>query len=117
MKREVIVGDKKVELVYNAATPFVVKQMFNYDIFKFFANSDSMDVWERIPKLEQLAYAMAMQAKMSTREAMEAGEGFLDWLDQFEFDEVTKDLIDATVDMWVNGNKSTSEAKNPQGPL
>lgn len=116
MKRIIDLGEKQVALEFNAATPFVVKRMFDFDIFRFFKDSDGMDVFERIPNLEKLTYAMAMQAEFPLREAMEKGDGFLEWASGFDFDEMTGKLVEAAVDMWLHGNKPSSEPKNGQGP-
>ena len=116
MKKEVNAGDKKVVLVFNAATPLIVKQMFNLDPFRFFKESEDMDVFERIPYLEKLAYTMAMQAEFPTKDVMEKEDGFIDWVAQFEFTELTSDILPVATEMWVMGNSTTSTPKNPDGP-
>lgn len=116
MRKEVKVGEKTVVLVFNAATPFVVKSMFNFDPFRFFKESSEMDVLDRIPSLEKIAYSMAMQAQFPTKESMEQRDGFLDWVAEFEFSELTEQILPVATEMWVLGNKTTSEPKNPEGP-
>ena len=116
MRKEVKVGDRIVALECNAATPFVVKRLFDFDVFRFFEGTKEMDGWDRVPQLEQLAYAMAMQAEKPLSEAMNCADGFYEWLAGFAFIDILEELLEPAVDLWTKGNTPSSKSKNPQGP-
>lgn len=116
MRKIIEVGDMKVELESNAATPYVIKRIFGFDILTFL-HDDTREQLEKVPEIEKMCYAMKLQAEMSTRDALNAtDDGFYDWLAQFNFYDMVEILLPATVSLWMESGKAKSEPKNPEGP-
>lgn len=106
----------KLELVCNAATPLVCKNLFGLDVLTFFENVDEKETAGKIETLEKVTYVMAMQAIKPLPEVLTMKEGFLEWLAGFDFDEMTEKIIPEAIALWVGSNKGTVELKNPEGP-
>lgn len=117
MRKEVVTKNGTVELVCNAATPYVVKKIFGVDILTALANIESEETGKKIEVLEQMAFTMAKQAKMSTREAMDINpDQIIDWLAAFDFDDMTDNIVSVALDLWMFSGKAQSQEKNPSDP-
>lgn len=81
MFKNVIIGEKEVELSANAATPFRFKQVFQKDLFSVFANEANAET-EGLETVSQLAYIMAKQAEKADMNKLNQEE-FLSWLEEF----------------------------------
>lgn len=81
MIRTIKIGDQNVEMLANAASPYLYSQIFHADFLKESMKAESdMDIhiWER------MGFVFAMRAKM-TREEMQklTMDDFLNWLEEF----------------------------------
>lgn len=108
MFKELQIGNKKVALLANGATPLRYKQIFNRDIIAEFSDAEGQT---SIDFIAPLAYVMAMQAADTIKTADE--EGFYSWLEEFEALDITmvaKDIID----VYTKNLRGTSTAKKKQ---
>ena len=116
MKIEIETTAGMLELTSNAATPFVAKKIFGVDMLNFLTTVKQEELGTNIERFEQIAFTMAMQSKMTTREAMNvSADALIDWLAMFDFDEMTDKIISKALDLWNMSSKSKSIPKNPAG--
>lgn len=110
MRRTITINGKDVELVANAASPYVYKQVFNED-FLLATTKDEPD-----PQLmEKMAYVMVKQAEISDiSQLMKLSiEGFYEWLagyDPMTF--VNGELVQELTDFYFRQAKGTATPKN-----
>lgn len=116
MKSIIETGAGQLTLSCNSATPLVCKHLFGLDVLKYFEESSKMPASEQIEILEKITYTMAIQAEMPLSEALNAKEGFLEWLSKYDFDDMTENIITKAMDLWVKNNQTSSVAKNTVGP-
>lgn len=116
MRKIVEVGAGQIELSCNAATPLACKSLFGIDVLRFFENVDGIDTSTRVETLEKITYVMAMQAKKPLPEVLNMGDGFMEWLAQYEFGEITQTIIPAAMALWVDSNTASVTGKNQVGP-
>ena len=80
MKKTIKIGSKDVEMVANAASPFIYRQIFKKDFFQE-TQKDAADVNIFV----EMGFVMALQAKKSTTELMKTPvDEFYTWLEQFD---------------------------------
>lgn len=117
MLKEISIGNHKVALLANGATPLYFKQTFNKDLIsKVYGSEDQIaEVNDCAP---ELAFIMAKQAEKLNDPAikMEAlnYEAFIEWLEGFE----ATNLIfaaDEIMNIYFNDGKPSAEAKKKQG--
>lgn len=89
MLSSINIGGKELQLIANAATPYLYKQTFNKDIMKIFASvtadSNLEEQAELTSVIPEIAYVMAKQAEgLKPSEFMKLKEDdFLEWLYDF----------------------------------
>ena len=113
MYRVIKIGEKDVEMVANAATPYRFKQIFRKDYFRYTVSEDR-DGAEDMDVMARMAYIMAMQAAKADMAKLNE-DTFLEWMEQFG----VMDVIGAVADIMdmINGNsaeKSTPKAEAAQ---
>lgn len=103
MYKLVTIGNQEVEMVANAATPFRYNQIFKEDFLKL-ASETKADA-SAAGTFIRLAYVMAMQAAKKDMAKLNE-DSFLNWLEQFE----TNDLFNALNEITevYAGNEKTS---------
>ena len=104
MFTKLIIGEKKVELSANAATPFRFKQVFHKDIFSVFGNEQKAEQ-EGFETIAELAYIMARQAEKADMSKLNE-EDFIAWLEEFgpmDFANTAEEILNAYM-----GNTVTS---------
>ena len=106
MKKVITIGEKDVELVANAASPYVYKQIFREDFLR--------KMQEKEPDLEtiqRICFVMVKQAELSTSDLLKlAIEDYLAWLEDFE----PMDILNAGEDIttaYFGQTKGTSVPK------
>ena len=115
MLKTVQIGEKEVNLLANAATPFRYKMVFGEDIMVALnqINNSKRDEGEVIDIASQLAFIMNKQAELD-REALKAltKDVYIEWLEEFE----SMDFVNTTseiFDLYLGTTKTTSKSKNP----
>lgn len=113
MLSSVNIGDKELQLIANAATPYLYKQTFKADLMKIFvgvsADEDNIEEQAEITSIiPQLAYIMSLQAEgLKPSDFMKLKEDdFLDWLSKYgamDFNYAAGEIINAYL-----GNQETS---------
>lgn len=114
MLKTVQIGEKEVNLLANAATPFRYKMVFGEDIMVALnqINNSRRDEGEVMDIAPQLAFIMSKQAELD-REALKAltKDEYIEWLEEFE----SMDFVNATneiFDLYLGTTKTTSKSKN-----
>lgn len=130
MKKTIRFGDKEVECVCNALTPFLYTEMFNKDFltnmtsFMKFQNKKASDytaedlafVSKRTNMFAEIAFVFAKQGEESDVSKLVnlSKTDFYSWLSgisdarAFSQGETLKDLID----LWLGNTETTTESKN-----
>lgn len=76
------IGGRDIELTATASTPIRMKQIFNIDLMKIFANAEATNGEEISSVMSQLAYLMNCQAlKMDMTKINE--NTFFEWCEDF----------------------------------
>lgn len=106
MRTIITIGDKDMELVANAASPYLYKQIFHEDFLREIQKPDpDVDI------IQKMGYVMNMQAALSTAEILKLNEAtYIEWLLQFE----PLDIINAGEDImktYYGQTKGTSVPK------
>lgn len=114
MRDIVKIGDVAVDMLANAATPYLFRRVFHLDILRFFAKSasDDMDDATATEMITRLGYVMARQADGVIDAAGE--DDMIDWLAQF----APNDISDALADVMALYNRqsvTTSTSKKKAG--
>lgn len=96
------IGDKDIEMVANAATPFRFKAVFHKDLIVIMTGGDTAEISEVIP---EIAFIMAKQAEKADMNKLNI-DTFLDWLEQF----APLDVYTASDGIWsvFNGTGETN---------
>lgn len=108
MRKDITIGQETVEVVANAATPFVYLKVFGEDLLNSMQKNP-----EDILRLERLTFVMKIQAEYPTSELMAGGvtqDDFFEWLEGFE----QMDMIDganAAVSVYLSSKKGKSVPK------
>lgn len=98
MYGKVTIGDKEVELLANAATPYRYQQIFHEDYFKKVTGKEEAEPADLFVKL---GFVMAMQALKKDMSKVSIAD-FYTWLEGFEPSGVFE-AVDAIADVY-NGN-------------
>ena len=101
MYGKVMIGDKEVEMVANAATPYRYKAIFGEDFLKKVKGQEEADPNDFFAKL---GYVMAMQAQKKDMAKLNT-ETFYKWLEGYEPNDVFS-ACDAISEIYA-GNAST----------
>ena len=108
MRKEITIGDENMEVVANAATPFIYLKIFREDLLNGMQKNP-----EDILRIEWLTFVMVKQAAHPTSELM-AGkvteDDFFEWLEQYE----QMDMIDGAneaVSVYLASKKGKSVPK------
>lgn len=80
MRGTIKIGTNDVEMLANAASPYLYNQLFHEDFLQILQNNPQANVFEK------MGYVMAMQASMSIEELFRGLkiEDFYKWLSGFE---------------------------------
>lgn len=117
MRKDLNLGGSTLTLVCNAATPWIAKRLFKCDFMTLMMEIEDRSPDEKIERLEQLVYTMAIQAKMSTTDALNAnGDGIIEWLANFDMDTMTSIILPEALRLWTNNIEASSKPKNPDAP-
>lgn len=110
MKTTIKIGSKEVEMVANAASPFVYRQIFKKD---FFAETQKPEVDVNV--FVEMGFVMSLQATKRAGELMKTSvDEFYEWLEQFD----QMDMINAMPvigEFYTSQEKTTSSPKNEAG--
>lgn len=110
MRKEITIGEETVEMVANAATPFVFLKIFKDDLLKGMQKDP-----DDFLRYERLAFVMAKQADTPTAELLSGKiteEDFIAWLSEYE----AMDMVDAAneaVSLYLSSKKGQSVPKTP----
>ena len=83
MQGTVKIGDKDVEMLANAATPFWFNQIFHEDFFTSTQNMTEDNTGVTVGVFSKIAFVMAKQAIGKDMKKVNEGQ-FMDWLSSFE---------------------------------
>lgn len=109
MYNEITIGDKKVPMMANGATPFWFNQIFKEDFFE--ASKDFTDDAKAVNIFTKIAYVMALQASDDKKQIKKGSEaGFLDWLADFGTMDIQNALPDV-VDLYTGQTEGTAVPK------
>jgi hypothetical protein len=80
MRGAIKIGTKDVEMLANAASPYLYSQLFHEDFLQILQNNPSANIFEK------MGYVMACQASMPIEELFKGLklEDFYKWLGEFE---------------------------------
>lgn len=110
MKTAIKIGSKEVEMVANAASPFVYRQIFKKD---FFSETQKPEVDVNV--FVEMGFVMSLQASKHAGELMKTSlDEFYVWLEQFD----QMDMINAMPaigEFYTSQEKTTSVPKNEAG--
>lgn len=106
MKGTVNINGKEVELVANAASPYLYRQIFQEDFLRKIQEKEpDTDIMQR------MGYVMAMQATKSTAEVLKLTQkDFIEWLCDFD----PLDILTATEDITALYFKQTAKTSSPK---
>ena len=115
MRKTITIGTKNIELVANAASPYLYKQVFHEDYLlqsrKLAEEEDSAVVDSTAADMfVKLGYIMANQASAKDMTRLNY-DGFLNWLSQFEPNDVLE-AVNEIADVWRGQEAATSVPKN-----
>ena len=117
MRKELDLGGTTLPIACNSATPWIAKRLFKCDFMTFLTTSEEKPMDERLEKLEQLVYTMAIQAKMSTTDALNANaDGWIDWVAGYDMDVMISQIVPAALELWTANISTASTSKNPVAP-
>lgn len=117
MRKEIDLGGSTLPIVCNSATPWIAKRLFSFDFMHFITNSNDKEIGERLERLEQLVYAMTIQAKMSTTEALNANpDGFFEWVSNYDMYMMASVIVPQALELWTQNNAASSTPKNQDAP-
>lgn len=117
MRKEIDLGGSTLPIVCNSATPWIAKRLFNFDFMQFITESGDKEVGEKLERLEQLVYTMAVQAKMSTTDALnEKSDGFFEWVSNYDMYTMASIIVPQALELWTQNNAASSTPKNPVAP-
>lgn len=106
MFREVTIGDKKIEMLANGATPFWYREVFSAD---FFTDAQTTDDAKTVELFTKVGFIMAKQAKGADMKKVNVGQ-FMKWLEDF----APMDFPDATPDIVALYMAQTKETSKPK---
>lgn len=107
MTGAVQIGAKSIKLCGNAATPIRYKQVFHKDLLMLFKamSADDFDT----DTIKQLAYIMMLQADGADFKQI-TSDDFIDWLCQFEEDDMLQAAGDV-IGMWMTNSRTSVAPK------
>ena len=106
MKRTIKIGERDVEMLANAASPYVYKTLFGQDFIK---ESQSAD--PDLHLMEKMGFVMAMQAELPTDKLFSLGiNQFYAWLTEFDPLDVLN-ASEAIGELYRDQTKNHSEPK------
>ena len=109
MYKVVTIGEKEVPMLSMASTDIYYKNTFNEDPLKI-QTKDDYDAADMYHLFIRMGFIMAKQAEIKTRKEMMKlnEEAFLDWVDEFQREDICDfDKIVEIKDVY-EGNKDTS---------
>lgn len=117
MREEIDLGGSTLTLVCNAATPWIAKRLFKCDFMTFMTELDDKTADEKIERLEQLVYTMALQARMTTTDALNAsGADLIEWVSTFDMGVMTTVILPKAISLWSENCLTSSKPKNQDAP-
>lgn len=84
MRKEVMIGDKKVELLANAATPYRFRSIFHRDLLTLLSETQASPL-SSVDIITQLAFTMMKQAEGADMTKIKEDD-FIAWLEGIESD-------------------------------
>ena len=105
MFKTIVLGDKEIGLVANAATIFRFKQVFGKDLLGILGNEQRAET-EGVEAVTELAYIMAKAAEKADMNKLNYDE-FIKWLEDFEpmaFVEAAEDILS----VYMESSKATA---------
>ena len=112
MYREIKIGDKKVPMLANGATPIRYRMVFGKDVITEFQNADT-DSGKAASSVTELAFIMNKAAEAQENKASLSTlnmDTFVEWLEQFEPLDITL-AAEEIVGLYMGNGKGLSEAK------
>lgn len=106
MYGKVMIGEKEVELVANAATPYRYKAIFHEDFLKKIKGQEEADPNDFFAKL---GYVMAMQAEKKDMSKLSM-ETFYKWLEEFEPSDVFN-ACDGIAEVYAGNTETSTDPK------
>lgn len=112
MFREITIGNKKVPMIANGATPLRYKLLFGKDLITEFqnANGDSSKVVECIPELAFIMAKAAEAKEGKTDMALLNKESYINWLEDFDSFEIPM-ATEEIIDLYMGNALTTAEPK------
>ena len=109
MYGEVQIGERTIEMLANAATPYYYNQIFHADFF-----TESQDMGEAnggltVSVFTKLAFIMAKQAEKKDMAKINEGQ-FIKWLSDFEPMDIPNAMPEI-VDIYMGNTKGTASPK------
>ena len=111
MKRTIKIGDRDVEMLANAASPYIFRTLFGQDFIKESQNQDP-----DVHLMEKMGFVMAIQASKQPEELKKVTEeDFFLWLSQFDDPYAIPRALEEIVNYYNEQDLSTSSAKKEEG--
>lgn len=112
MYREIEIGEKKVPMMSMASVDLYYKHIFGEDPIKVQMEASEGDMVNFIIKM---GFVMSKYAEIKVRKEMLKlnEDSFMDWMDQFERDDLyDMDKLSEIQDVYEGNRRTTSESKN-----
>ena len=109
MLGEVKIGDKKVKMLANAATPFWFNQIFHEDFFTATQDMSQDSTGVTVNVFARMAFVMAKQAGKGDMKKVNEGQ-FMDWLAEFEAMDLPNAMPEI-IELYTAQTKGTATAK------
>lgn len=109
MRKNILIGDKSIDMVANAATPFRFRNVFKKDLLKIFSDASEENVSAQLEAGQMLAFIMAKQAEgVDMNKVTE--DSFYVWLEDFSSTDMYNSLEDI-VNLWQATESTSSKPK------
>lgn len=112
MTADITIGGKPIKLCGNAATAIRYKAIFHRDLLMSFKGMSADDFDADI--IKELAFVMAEQAQGADFKQV-TFEDFVDWISQFEENDLLETAADI-INVWIVNTKSSATAKKKSAP-
>lgn len=109
MYREIKIGDKKVPMKANAATPIRYRQVFGKNLLPYFMGKATDE--DAAEMVGELAYIMAMSGSGADMTKLSL-DGYVEWLEGFDsMDFVNPDTVQALISLYQGNEVSLEDLK------
>lgn len=109
MYGKINIGEKEVEMLANAATPYYYNQVFHEDFFEQSQDMNENTSGMTVGVFTKIAFIMAKQAEKKDMSKVNEGQ-FMKWLGDFEPMDLPNAIPDI-VDLYMGNTKGTASPK------